>query len=271
MGAETMSALRGMGLTEYEAKAYVALASLISSGAGQVSLFGQIPRSRVYEVLRNLVAKGYIETSHGRPRAFTVVPPREVFEKARKDISARMDRAEAEIETVYETQAPKVAAPIWLIHGADKIINKEIEVIGRAKRTLYFLGGFVLPGELETLRPWFEKAIRRGVRMRVIARPSYILEGRRVRAANQWKGLDCEMQTIQKMPNIKAVMRDDSEMVMGFCRSPEEGGEPQSVMGIWHQYPEFAGAITAVYDSLWVQGRQKKAPIYSAKRVSPEK
>jgi len=255
--ADLLIALRHMGLTEYEARAYIALASIISSGANQVSLIGQIPRTRVYEVLKGLTVKGFVETSRGRPRTYTLVPPREVFERSRREMSERLDRAEAEIETIYETQAPRVAAPIWLIHGADKIINKEIEVIRRTKKTLGFIAGFVLPGELAVLRPWFEKAVRKGVRMRVIARPSYSLDGKNVRIAIDLKGLDCQMQTLQKMPNIKSVMRDDVEMVMSFCRSTDEGDEPPTVMGIWHQYPEFAGAITAVFDSLWAQGRKK--------------
>jgi sugar-specific transcriptional regulator TrmB len=254
---ETHAHLVGLGLTEYEARCYIALTSLISAGAAEVSLVSQVPRSRVYQVLRGLAAKGFVEATRGRPIIFTVAPPHEVSERARREFLERADRAEAELETVYETQTARVPAPIWLLHGVDRIVRKEIEVIGRARKTLYLLGGFLMPGEFELLRPHLERASLRGVRIRIIARPVYQLGGRAVRASVLMRGAGWEMTT-RRMPNIKAVIRDQAEMVMGF--SSATAVDPPSIMGIWHQYSEFAEAMTSVYDAFWAMGKPQGGP-----------
>lgn len=76
---ESIEALRLMGLTDYETQSYVALTSLISANAAEISLTANVPRSKVYQVLKKLESKGFIEMSRGKPLQFTVIPPHEVF------------------------------------------------------------------------------------------------------------------------------------------------------------------------------------------------
>ena len=52
-----VAVLKKLGLTMYEAQAYVTLTSLISSTATEISEKSGIPRSKIYEVLKGLVQK----------------------------------------------------------------------------------------------------------------------------------------------------------------------------------------------------------------------
>ena len=52
--------LKGLGLTMYEAQAYLTLTSLISSTASEIAEKSEIPRSKIYDVLKRLVEKNYI-------------------------------------------------------------------------------------------------------------------------------------------------------------------------------------------------------------------
>jgi sugar-specific transcriptional regulator TrmB len=106
-----MEALKLMGLTDYETKAYVGLTSLISANATEISLTTNVPRSKVYQVLKSLVEKGFVEMSRGKPLKFTVIPPHEVFKKSRDQIRNTMDQAEAELNVVNERQIPKSQHP----------------------------------------------------------------------------------------------------------------------------------------------------------------
>lgn len=54
--------LQDTGLTQYEAEAYIALLELGSAAATEVASACDVPQARIYDVLRNLEGRGYIET-----------------------------------------------------------------------------------------------------------------------------------------------------------------------------------------------------------------
>ena len=56
---ENISVLKGIGLTMYEAQAYVTLTSLISSTASEIAEESGIPRSKIYD-LQCQVTRGSI-------------------------------------------------------------------------------------------------------------------------------------------------------------------------------------------------------------------
>ena len=55
-------ALQSAGVTQYEAEAYIAVLERGSAAATEVADASGVPQARVYDVLRNLADKGYIET-----------------------------------------------------------------------------------------------------------------------------------------------------------------------------------------------------------------
>ncbi|MEN6291713.1 MAG: helix-turn-helix domain-containing protein [Methanobacterium sp.] len=136
MNRNTITALKSLGLSDYEIKAYVANISLISATASELSLSSNVPRSKIYEVLKSLEKKGFVEIQRGKPLKFNVIPPNEIFGKSRKQINKQLDEAEGELNLIYENQIPKVPAPMWLIHSPDKIVKKEIELISRAQKSI---------------------------------------------------------------------------------------------------------------------------------------
>lgn len=67
MENEIISSLKTMGLTEYKSLVYISLSSMITATASEISENSDIPRSRVYEVLKLLSKKGFIEIETGKP------------------------------------------------------------------------------------------------------------------------------------------------------------------------------------------------------------
>lgn len=78
--------LQRVGLTEYEAKAYVALLNMHLSTATQVSERAGVPRTKIYSVLEALKNKGWIHMYSGVPLLFKAVAPRAVFERVKGDL-----------------------------------------------------------------------------------------------------------------------------------------------------------------------------------------
>lgn len=243
---KTENALKILGLTDYEIQAYIATMSLISATATEISVESKVPRSKVYTILNSLERKGFIEIIKGKPLKFQVIAPSEVFEKSRSYIKEQLDEAENELKFIYEDQIPNVPAPIWLVHGAEKNLKKEIEIISRAKESIFILEGLMFKNELEELKDSLEKAIKRGVNIRAVFRDSY--ENREI--IKEIENLNLEMKKTNT-PLIKVIIRDKKEMLISFCKIKENKPIPQTSMGIWNQYNEFVEMIYGVYNYVW--------------------
>ncbi len=64
---DTHSHLKELGFSQYEASCYMALVTTHPVNGSQLSKISGIARSRIYDVLRNLIAKGYvIEVNSGQ-------------------------------------------------------------------------------------------------------------------------------------------------------------------------------------------------------------
>jgi sugar-specific transcriptional regulator TrmB len=74
MGDLTMY-LHEMGLSDYEADAYIALLSEETGTAKEVATVADIPQSRVYDILEKLETKGFVVIQPGRPKKFGAVRP----------------------------------------------------------------------------------------------------------------------------------------------------------------------------------------------------
>src|SRR5436190_2292936 len=73
--------LTHLGLTSYEARAYVALVRRDSYTAAQVSRLAELPRQRIYDVLGSLVAKGLATARPGSVVKYAAVAPDVAIER----------------------------------------------------------------------------------------------------------------------------------------------------------------------------------------------
>ncbi|CQR73141.1 Sugar-specific transcriptional regulator TrmB [Sporomusa ovata DSM 2662] len=76
--------LQNFGLSQYEAKTYIALLHIGTSNAYSISKSSEIPRSRIYDILNNLAARGIVmveETNDG-VKNYTALPANVFLEEA---------------------------------------------------------------------------------------------------------------------------------------------------------------------------------------------
>src|SRR5690348_6974680 len=73
--------LAELGLTGYEASAYVALTRRGQATGAEVARLAELPRQRIYDVLDGLVAQGLASVTPGRPARYTASPPVEALGK----------------------------------------------------------------------------------------------------------------------------------------------------------------------------------------------
>lgn len=88
---EAVEPLTRLGLTEYEARCFVALSGLGSGTAKEISEASDVPRTRVYDVARALEAKGLLEIQHTNPKRFYAVPVDHAVDLLRQECQSRVE------------------------------------------------------------------------------------------------------------------------------------------------------------------------------------
>lgn len=248
---KTWNALKIMGLTDYEASTYLTLASIISGTATEISMGSKVPRSRIYDILKGMARKGFVEIERGRPLKYTVIPPTEVFQKNKQKLLEDLEEAELELTTIYESQISKIPAPIWLIHGQEKIIKKELEIISRAKEGVNIRAGFMFNGEVEQLKKKINQASKKGIVTKIMTAVDIMIGDKKINMKNELKGMQAEVR-IYPIPYVKMIVRDGKEMMLIFSKFEDNKTiVNQSAIGVWNQYSEIAKNYMDVFETQW--------------------
>lgn len=119
--------LKNFGLSEYEARALVALISKGTLTAKEVSEISGIPRTSVYDVMDSLITKGLVE-SFGKPRKFKALSVSDI-------ISVLSRRVNENIE-VLKRELPKLQAEeidIIKVYRGEIVLEKLKELVENAK------------------------------------------------------------------------------------------------------------------------------------------
>lgn len=144
--------LHEVGLTEYETKAYLILLERGVMTASEVSEYGGIPYSKVYETLNSLEKKGWIEAERGRPTRYFPKAPSEALEAARLRLEDMVNSWKhivlGELQPLYEKRELMEKPDIWILRGEFSVMAKLREMLDAVKSELLiavpdFAKGFV--------------------------------------------------------------------------------------------------------------------------------
>lgn len=120
--------LKKLGLTEYEAKAYAALVGLGEATAREIHQASKVPRTRIYDILRDLAEKGFVEFVQGSPTYYRVVEPEKILEQLRGDLLETIDQSERDLKSLnLEAQG---SSPLWCVRSEWAINNRIRDFLG---------------------------------------------------------------------------------------------------------------------------------------------
>jgi len=126
--------LEKLGLTENEAKAYVGIVSLKEATAREIHELTNVPRAKIYEILKMLAKKGYIEVRQGSPTYFRAVDPEQVIGNMKNEfLNCAVETLDELNQLSYEV--PKTS-PVWYIQSEWGIKNRIREIIEGVKEEL---------------------------------------------------------------------------------------------------------------------------------------
>ncbi len=134
------AALREIGLTEYESRAYLHLLRIGVTTASQISQNTDIPYSKIYETLNSLEKKSWIETSTDRPKHYFPKPPAEALEATRLRLEDTMKlwrkSVLEELQPLYEKREVREKPDVWILRGEFDAIAKLKDMVQNAESEL---------------------------------------------------------------------------------------------------------------------------------------
>ncbi|HTY91675.1 MAG TPA: helix-turn-helix domain-containing protein [Methanocella sp.] len=172
----TVDALKRLGLTEYEAKVYVALNHIKVGTASDVHMASDVPRSAIYGALAKLEEKGLVEVEHGKPMRYRSIDPVKAIEKLRRAIDEDCMKALKELEEAHARgECKEQSESVWTVRGGMNLYNKLSDMVSDAERNIILIATDPMYFDLQKRYPIFgnlmnivRKRIAAGVRLRVV-------------------------------------------------------------------------------------------------------
>jgi len=136
-GSAIIQKLMKLGLTEYEAKAYIALVKLGSAKVSDIHRASGVPITKLYEVLARLENKGWVESSSERPVRYRARPPKDAIRSALEEVNKAGEEALSVLNAIYESRVEMEKSEAWLVKGRRNVEIKLIDMIKNARNKIF--------------------------------------------------------------------------------------------------------------------------------------
>jgi HTH-type transcriptional regulator, sugar sensing transcriptional regulator len=156
-----------VGLTQYEARAYIALVARGLGDAATLATAAGIPRTSAYKVLESLAEKGYAKPTGGKPILFRPTPPLDVAETLKTAIQEVFEKLAMLHRVVAEHGEPQL---VYLLSGREKVLQKIGELLDQSTEA-FILTTPQLADLRDELGKKIQHAVKRGVRVTFITTP----------------------------------------------------------------------------------------------------
>lgn len=160
--SDLVDTLRGLGFTDYEAQAYIALLRESPVTAYQVGKHTGLPRANVYAALETLAKKGAAQPVTENPIRYVPVRPEVLFPRMQTGFEAQCRRA---AEMLAEIDRPDHQEHVWSLRGTEAIHGKIASMIESASQHVWIKAHERL---LRTHRPALLAAAESGIQVILI-------------------------------------------------------------------------------------------------------
>ncbi|HEY1421531.1 MAG TPA: helix-turn-helix domain-containing protein [Candidatus Dormibacteraeota bacterium] len=251
------SELSRLGLTTYEAKAYVALVGRDSFTAAQVARQAELPRQRIYDVLESLVSKGMAAARPGRVIKYAATEPTIAI---RRLVAARREEL-ADLETAASRTIGSLASmyaagqqhtdPMDYIEvlREPRAINARFdELQSTAKREILV---FTKPPYAKPPQENVEGlSVARRLEARGLYEESVFDEPNVVAGVRTFIQAGEKARVVKELPMKLVII--DAAIVMFGMQDPVASGSDLTIMVVDH--PSLAAVLRMAFDAYWALG-----------------
>lgn len=150
---ERLTKLKEFGLTEYQARAYLALLELNISTANQIPAVSRVPRTKIYGIMRQLHDKGLVQIIPETPLKYKAVPFKRYLERRVDQLKEESEELEQSIGKLSEAfkikpHEPDEQGKFEMFYGRRNVRDKLRDMYSNAKNHLISVGNEHSPGRI---------------------------------------------------------------------------------------------------------------------------
>ena len=167
--------LQEHGLTEYEARAYLALLELENSEASPIADLARVPRTKIYQALDGLESKKLLVVIPDRPKRYQVAPISSYIDSLEASYRSQAESLSNAKDALAEEFAPRGKVQMErsggfvVLKGRANISSKLCELMGRAQKDFAVATSAMGAHRLAYHADLLAEAGARGAAVRVLA------------------------------------------------------------------------------------------------------
>ncbi|HYM39079.1 MAG TPA: helix-turn-helix domain-containing protein [Thermoplasmata archaeon] len=253
-----MQKLEGFGLTEYQARVYLALLDLGTATASEIPAISRVPRTRIYTTVRQLHAKGLVQILPERPVRYQAVPfsrylkalATEYRQKA-VQIAANADVL-AEEFSVTPLEVPTRPGRFEAIYGRRNVRNKLVEMYEGAETEIIGIGSTHSPARiLHGLGQQIEEKAALGltIKFAFFTTPDNEPD---IAALSRHS----EIRHIDFFTPVCRHGVDGQQFLMSHPIPDDDSGFRGEDIAIWTDDPAIAAAMAQMAERIWEMGKR---------------
>ncbi|ADI74060.1 transcriptional regulator, TrmB [Methanohalobium evestigatum Z-7303] len=127
--------LKKLGLNGYEADVYITLVGLGDATAREISDSSSVPRPKVYDTIKSLEEKGFVEVQYGHPNRFRPMEPRKVIRKLENDTIRTAEECIHNLER-YRLDKHDDSPSIWMVKGNWAVTTRVQNLISTSQKEI---------------------------------------------------------------------------------------------------------------------------------------
>ncbi|MGQ0535498.1 MAG: TrmB family transcriptional regulator [Methanobacteriota archaeon] len=253
---ERLQTMQELGLTEYEARSYLALLDFEVANASKIARVARVPRTKIYQALEGLEAKRLIKVIPERPKRYVVVAFETYLDGLKGQYETRARDLEAKREGLVRDFSPKGrivledAGGFLSVSGRGAVTSKIQEVFEHAEREILILA---TPGTLTRLsyhHSTLEEKAGKGIQIRILVPP----EAMNSAAASELSGIADVRPNPVPSSGVGMFVADRSEVLMAHFLPDDSHYFNGDDVGVWSDDEAIVQGLRVSLDVFWHLG-----------------
>ncbi len=248
--------LESFGLTEYQARVYLALLDLGTAAAAQIPALSRVPRTRIYATMQQLHAKGLVQILPEKPLRYKAVPFSSYAKLLAEDYRRRAMQlssnaaALAREFSVSPVGAPEERGRFEAIYGRRNVRDRLVEMYQHAEVEIMGVGSVHSPARiLHGLGVDLEEKVAAGVRARFAFYTTRENEAE-VRSLSRFS----EIRHIDFFTPVCRHGVDGHQFLMSHPIPDDDSPYRGEDIAIWTDDPAIASAMEQSAERIWEMG-----------------
>lgn len=131
--------LEHFGLSNYASRTFVALASLGTGTARDVSQVSEVPRTRVYDAIDELHDRGVIDIQESSPKQFWAISAETASRLFEHDFQHRAETLREALDELEPAERQVEQHGVWTVEGQAAVTNRLLEFFASAEEEIVFM------------------------------------------------------------------------------------------------------------------------------------